>query len=97
MDLGGHVAHAALHAHFHDEAAPFERVATCRSGFMTSALEGTSNEAAVTSPALSALSVRVTGSSSYIFTTRSLRLRMICMTSSLTPSMVENSCSTSSM
>ena len=48
--------------------------------------------AAVTTPAPDLRSTMATGSSCSLETTRPLRLRMISVTSSLTPSMVENSC-----
>ena len=50
--------------------------------------------AAVTSPAPDLRRYMVTGSSCSEETTRPLRLRMISVTSSRTPSIVENSCST---
>ena len=53
--------------------------------------------AAVTAPAPCLRRYMTTGSSCSEETTRPLMLRMISVTSSLTPGIVENSCSTPSM
>ena len=64
----------------------------CSSGLCTSTPAGGAMSAAVTAPAPALRRYMVTGSSSSEETTRPLRFKMISVTSSTTPSMVENSC-----
>src|SRR5919202_1122588 len=70
---------------------PFS-VAMCSSGLCTSTPAGGAMSAAVTSPGPCLRRYMVTGSSESELTTRPLRLRMISVTSSLTPGTVVNSC-----
>ena len=64
----------------------------CRSGLCTSTPAGGAMSAAVTAPGPALRRYMVTGSSSSEETTSALRFRMTSVTSSTTPSMVENSC-----
>jgi hypothetical protein len=76
----------------------FSSVAIGASGLRISTPEGRSMSFAFTSPGPVATSGASTSSASVCMrTTRSLRLRMMSVTSSLTPGTVENSCATPSM
>src|SRR5215472_3582988 len=71
--------------------------AMCRPGLCTSTPAGGAMSAAVTSPGPCLRRYMTTGSSCSDETTRSLRLRMMSVTSSVTPATVENSCRTPSI
>ena len=75
-----------------DSLAPSARVAMCIPGSSTSTSEEPEMEPAVTWHSPSAAIFTRTGSSQYSLAVRPLMLRMISVTSSLTPGMVENSC-----
>src|SRR5215216_6166706 len=76
---------------------PSETLAMYASGSTTSTSALSSMSAAVTSPGLSFAIVSSMGSSRSSSNFKSLMLRMMSTTSSLTPSIVENSCETPSM
>src|ERR1044071_9827400 len=73
------------------------RLASTSSGLCTSTPAGGAMSAAVTSPGPCLRRYMVTGSSESELTTRPLRLRMISVTSSLTPGTGVNSCRVPSM
>ena len=88
---GRDVAAATLDDELHLQLALVGQRGELSSGLWTSTPAGGAMSAAVTSPAPDLRRYIVTGSSGLGETTRLLRLRMISVTPSLTPSIVENS------